>query len=341
MTDLEKERQLYQLHKKGYEEIAKAMGDKKAFSINVNGKVKEVEVKSQKGDPGEPGKNGSTPVKGVDYFTEKELEKIADEVFIRVRKPEDGKDAIVDYPKLEEFIKSEIRKIPRPKNGENGENGKDAVVDYNSIIVAVLKKIPEVDYPSIHKYIREETQRLEDSRPIRTFNSAGPTTRLTDMSDVNASGLTSGQFLSWNGSEWVATPPAGYVMTGFNTISAPADATTYFFGSAGFTGGVTQGFYRFRIPKAGNLVKVIVENYYSGTQPTAETSTLNVRKNGTTDYAFTTNGFRNNTQGLAFTHNLSDYTLVAGDYIEFWFTTPTWVTNPGTSLTLKTTIYIE
>lgn len=131
----------------------------------------------------------------------------------------------------------------------------------------------------------------------------------------------------------------GYVVTGVTTILTPADATTYYFGSAGYQGSTSQGYYRFRIPKGGTLVKAIFENYYSGTQPTTETSTIVIQKNGSD--ATNCNGFHNEINGNTFTFNIIGVTVSAGDSLEMKWTTPTWATNPGTSILIKTTLYIE
>jgi hypothetical protein len=122
-------------------------------------------------------------------------------------------------------------------------------------------------------------------------------------------------------------------------VSAPADSTTYFFGSPGFSVGTTQGFYRIRIPRAGTIKKVTFESYYSGTQPTSETSTLNLRINSGADVLLDS-GFHNESNGAGRIISTT-IAVAADDYLEFNWQTPAWATNPGTSITIKTFLYIE
>jgi len=93
-------------------------------------------VKGDKGDPGDRGLPGITPRKGVDYFTEAELNQIAMEIVDRVRGslriPNDGYTPISgkDYPsneQVQEFIKQMVAtiKIPQPKNGITPQKGLD------------------------------------------------------------------------------------------------------------------------------------------------------------------------------------------------------------------------
>ena len=142
----------------------------------------------------------------------------------------------------------------------------------------------------------------------------------------------------------MATPagtvsPLGYTLTGTTPIPTPADATTYFFGSSGYNGSTSQGFYRFWIPRGGTVKKVYFENTYSGTQPTSETSTLNMRVNSGSNIVMDT-GFHNETN-LATRITTCSVSVSAGDYIEFNWVTPTWATNPGTSSMIRTTVYVE
>lgn len=132
----------------------------------------------------------------------------------------------------------------------------------------------------------------------------------------------------------------GFTMTGATSISTPLDSTTYYFGSSGFTGSTSAGYYRFRIPVDCTLQTVTIENYYSGTQPSTETSTINMKVNGGTNIEITPN-FHNEINALTFIINCvgSNFDLSANSYIEFNWVTPAWATNPGTSSILKTTLY--
>jgi hypothetical protein len=202
---------MYQLHKKGYEEIAKAAS--KNVSISVNGaNVKEVKLEGPKGDPGTPGKDGKSPVKFVDYFTQDEVNEIVENILSQIPKPKDGNNADpVDYARVLEYVKREVSKIQIPK----AQDGQDAVVDYDFIVKTVQKliKVPKdadpVNYEQIKKFIENAVEKTRFSSGTRQLNSGGPTTRFGDLVDVNVDSATSGQILSYNGMEWVAS--SGYI----------------------------------------------------------------------------------------------------------------------------------
>ena len=143
---------------------------------------------------------GYTPIKGVDYFTDEEQQVFVSEIMSHIIVPENGKDADpVDYTKIESFIKEEVAKIPKPKDGTDGVS---PTVDINSIVISVLELIPKqpdivVDYKSIEKFCEEKIIHIERSRP-RILNSGGPTTRLGEISDVSITNPTNAQVLKFN-----------------------------------------------------------------------------------------------------------------------------------------------
>lgn len=160
----------------------------------------EIHVHPKPGPKGDPGEK---PIKGVDYWTEEEKAEFVRIILALIPRPQDGlpgKDAIVDYTKIEAFITEKIEELPKPKNAEK--------IDINSIIKSVLKEIPkqkDIDYPALKQFCLDETRKIEDGREsrIRTLNSAGPTTRLWELVDVDVDNISPGQVLSWNGSRWV------------------------------------------------------------------------------------------------------------------------------------------
>ena len=153
------------------------------------------------------GTPGKTPVKSVDYFTLEEQAQFVAEIMSKIVIPAPvpgtpGKDAVVDYSKIEKFVKKEIAKIPKPEVKES------EVIDTDSIVETVLKKLPKqkgIDYKAIKEYCLEEIERIENNRDTRyrQLNSGGPTTRLGEVVDVSVDGATAGQVLIFNGSEWV------------------------------------------------------------------------------------------------------------------------------------------
>ena len=85
-----------------------------------------------KGEPGEqgiPGKDGKTPVKGVDYFTDAEITEIKDEIAQKVQvgaKGEDGKSAYqIAVDEGFEGTEAEWLASLEGKDGKDGINGTD------------------------------------------------------------------------------------------------------------------------------------------------------------------------------------------------------------------------
>lgn len=134
---------------------------------------------------------------------------------------------------------------------------------------------------------------------------------------------------------------ACYVLAGNNTINTPADNTIYYFGAPAYTGSTNQGYSKWVVPVTGKIKRCDLVNYYSGTQPSNETSSLYIRKNETTNYLVLDATFHNETNKQVFSNSALDIAVSAGDTIEMRWNTPTWATNPGTSLIFRTQIYIE
>lgn len=198
--DNNKERQLYQLHKKGYEDIQKAITEPK--KVQIEG----AELVTIKGKQGEP---GYTPKKGKDYFTKDEQKAFVDDIMSKIKIPmpkdgEDGKDAEpVDYSNIEKFVKKEVAKIKLPEVKE------PTPIDVNSIIASVLEKIPKqkdifIDYPEIEKYCTKEIERISSDYAgrYRQLNSGGPTTMLGEMANVRVDGVENGQVLMYENGVW-------------------------------------------------------------------------------------------------------------------------------------------
>lgn len=131
----------------------------------------------------------------------------------------------------------------------------------------------------------------------------------------------------------------GYLLK-VGAISAnPANATSYFFGvyNASFigvtTGTIGSAVARIYIPIAGTINSVY--GSFTSSPSSAESCTLAIRKNNTTDTVISSSlslaagllNFNSTTVGLS---------LVAGDFISVKFTSPTWVTPPtGVTFTLS------
>lgn len=167
------------------------------------------------------------------------------------------------------------------------------------------------------------------------------TNNSSNLPDVVKSGSAVVTFPSSTSTLATTDQHVGYYLYGYASIATPADSTTYYFGSIGYAGGTSAGFYRFRIPKAGTIKVVIIESYYSGTQPSSETSTVNFKVNGGSNVVVLNNTFYNNVNAQAFMNNSLSTAVAQGDYVEFNWVTPAWATNPGTSSLLKVHMYIE
>lgn len=128
----------------------------------------------------------------------------------------------------------------------------------------------------------------------------------------------------------------GYTLQGGSPTASPADATTYYFGqllSASLQ--TSSAVRRIYIPKAGTITYVAV-NFTQGGAGTGETSSLYIRLNDTTDTTISTTVVNNSSP--TFYSAAVSIAVVAGDYVEFKWVTPTWVTNP-TAVFTNATIY--
>jgi hypothetical protein len=108
--------------------------------------------------------------------------------------------------------------------------------------------------------------------------------------------------------------------------TAIADATTYYFGpfrdAVLFTGDNT---YVWDIHRAGIITRVSLRIITSG--GTSETSTLYLRKNGTTDTVVTST-FTTNTSGVTTVSGLA-LSVAVGDTVGFKWVSPSYATNPS------------
>lgn len=111
--------------------------------------------------------------------------------------------------------------------------------------------------------------------------------------------------------------------TGANFTAA--DTTTYFFGGSltTNTGANRCGIY---IPLAGTIVSVDVIVFVGAVLATAETSTIYLRLNDTTDTTISSSVLAS-AQLQRYQADTS-IAVVAGDFIEWKWVTPAWATNP-------------
>ena len=145
---------------------------------------------------------------------------------------------------------------------------------------------------------------------------------------------SSGNVLTSDGTNWSSSASSGGSFTnGFLTTLAgnPLDATTYYFAptvqfSAANANTATN--VRLYVSSAFTLTKVYGSvTISSGTLGSSENCTLFVRVNNTTNTNVTTT-LQVTAAENTFSNTGLSISLVAGDYITFGFTTPTWATNP-------------
>lgn len=132
----------------------------------------------------------------------------------------------------------------------------------------------------------------------------------------------------------------GYTLFFGASQFSPADATIYYFGlPLQIAQGTSAGTRRVYLPRAGVLTRVELIMYNNaGTLGTTETSTIAILLNGTT--ATTVSATIDNSATQYYNISGLSVTVVAGDYIELRWTTPTWSTNP-TNVLVQGYVYIE
>lgn len=163
--------------------------------------------------------------------------------------------------------------------------------------------------------------------PAFTGNPTAPTAASTDSDTTIAT------------TAFVQANKLGYVLTVGMSSTSPVDATTYYGGNNFWRVSVTvAGTMRVYVPKAGTIKSCYLYVKNSGTAGTSETSTINIRLNDMTDTAITSS-LVTNASG-AFSNTGLAIAVVAGDFLEFKWVTPTWVTNP-TNIDIDGVIYIE
>lgn len=130
-----------------------------------------------------------------------------------------------------------------------------------------------------------------------------------------------------NGLKWAAAGGISYALQGFAANhTAPADSTTFFFGAMAGQGPlVIASRSRLYIPAAGNITLFRLFAHISGTLGSAEIVNFWVRLNDTTDSL----NVQLSLNAVAVTGSAAgSVAVVAGDFIEFKYTSPVWVTNP-------------
>lgn len=122
-----------------------------------------------------------------------------------------------------------------------------------------------------------------------------------------------------------------------SNAQSPADSTTYYlspYGGAGLP--ATSAGHRLYVPRAGKIIKA----YVTGGCATgsAETSTISIRLNDTTDTTIvSTLAF--NASPIVFSNTALSVAVAVGDFLNVKWVSPAWATNP-TSVSFSATLWI-
>lgn len=138
------------------------------------------------------------------------------------------------------------------------------------------------------------------------------------------------------------TGAIGYTLMAAGASFSPADATTYFFGGLPSVVPTTSAaIERLYIPKAGKIKAAYI--FFNQSTGSNETSSMSIRLNNTTDFLIS-NAVTNDSSGTAFNstslNSGNGIDVVAGDYVEIKWVTPTWGTNP-TGVRPTVILYVE
>ncbi len=129
-----------------------------------------------------------------------------------------------------------------------------------------------------------------------------------------------------------------FVLNASANTASPADATTYFFGCVPVLALTTSnGVQRIYPPRGGTIRAVrVIFNQVAGS---AETSSIYLRVNDTTDYLISSGVVNDQTINTVLNSGLA-IPITTNDFVEIKWITPTWVTNP-TSVRPMAYIYVE
>lgn len=121
----------------------------------------------------------------------------------------------------------------------------------------------------------------------------------------------------------------GYTINVQALTSSPTDAQTVYFGMLPKAPTTTANISKVHIREPGTITAANIY-CYSGTAGTAESWSLYVRVNNTTDYLIATLSAATNER--VFSNTSLSIAVAAGDYIEIKSVQPTWATNPLTTI---------
>lgn len=111
-------------------------------------------------------------------------------------------------------------------------------------------------------------------------------------------------------------------------LHTPDESSTYFIGGQyGFEPQEEGGYVRLYVPAPG-IVTLVYVMVYTEDLGSSETSTISVRLNDTDDYEVS-DAVTHDAEVSIISNDAMDIAVVAGDYLEIKWETPTWATDPG------------
>lgn len=122
---------------------------------------------------------------------------------------------------------------------------------------------------------------------------------------------------------------SGYTITLQALTSAPGDGATVYFGSLPKAPTTTANISKVYIPRAGTITRAEIYTY-SGTAGGADSWSLYIRLNNTTDTLIATIGAATNER--RFSNTSLAIAVTTSDYIEIKGVQPTWASNPNTTI---------
>ena len=137
----------------------------------------------------------------------------------------------------------------------------------------------------------------------------------------------------------VVTNPKSYSLQFHSSLTSPADATAYYTGGV-FSVGLASAavIVPVWIPKSGIIRGAWVNVANFGTACTAETSTIYLRVNDTTDTTIVSTLVTNAVGSFA--NTAMSVAVNRGDYVTIKWVAPTWATNP-TNVTIGGVIHVD
>lgn len=176
------------------------------------GEKGETGEKGDKGEIGQTGEKGYQGEKGDNGQDSTVMGPKGD----KGDRGDDGYDAEVDYPKIWDYIREEIAKIPPRNDGKDGDDGASVTVED---VIKAMKNGP-----------KELRFKYDDLDGAPQFPRLAGTGYLREISDVDTTGLQDGMTLVYNAkkNKWTVQTPSsgGGVTPKVYDLSSLLDGTT-------------------------------------------------------------------------------------------------------------------